>query len=186
MMMRLLLLAIVLVSTSGPAIAQTTGVLKGLIMDSEGAVIPKAKVELKSTAIEQQKYTNSLGEYSFAAVPIGHYRLRVTAQGFHRAFNYEIDFSGSKAASYDFALAPCSDEPSNRRSEPFDDSDSAAIGRQLLLPLIPTTDLPPDKRPILEAESVDPSWLTSKQASHLRIMSHLEIRTLAERTKDQE
>ncbi len=63
---------------------ETTGGLQGTVKDPSGAVVPKAKVVLTSTALVGSKelVTDSSGYYRFANLSPGTYTLTVTAQGF--------------------------------------------------------------------------------------------------------
>jgi Carboxypeptidase regulatory-like domain len=63
---------------------ETTGGLQGTVKDPSGAVVPKAKVILSSTAMVGNKelITDASGYYRFANLPPGTYMLQVTAQGF--------------------------------------------------------------------------------------------------------
>jgi hypothetical protein len=63
---------------------ETTGGLQGTVKDPSGAVVPKAKVVLTSTAMVGSKelVTDASGYFRFANLPPGDYTLTVTAQGF--------------------------------------------------------------------------------------------------------
>jgi hypothetical protein len=65
--------------------AQTsTSAISGTVSDSSGAVVPGAAVTLtnEGTGIVQNQKTTQAGVYSFPALPIGTYTLRVDLQGF--------------------------------------------------------------------------------------------------------
>ena len=64
----------------------TTGTITGSVTDQSGAVIQNAQIHAVDTAKGTTLETNSLadGIFSFRAVPIGTYRLEVTASGFSR------------------------------------------------------------------------------------------------------
>jgi hypothetical protein len=63
---------------------ETTGGLQGTVKDPSGAVVPKAKVVVTSTAMigSKELVTDSSGAFRFANLPPGDYTLVVTAQGF--------------------------------------------------------------------------------------------------------
>jgi hypothetical protein len=63
---------------------ETTGGVQGTVKDPTGAVVPKAKVVITSTAMVGSKevVTDSSGAFRFANLPPGDYTLVVTAQGF--------------------------------------------------------------------------------------------------------
>jgi hypothetical protein len=69
--------------------AQTssTGAVSGTVVDSTGAVVPTAAVELTSiaTGASQKQTVNESGQFVFPSVPPGDYTLKVTAHGFRTA-----------------------------------------------------------------------------------------------------
>jgi hypothetical protein len=83
---------------TGFGIAQTvTGSVTGEISDSTGAVLPNAHVvaENVDTGVKTTASTNASGVYNLLFLPIGRYKVTVTAQGFSpqafSAFTLEID-----------------------------------------------------------------------------------------------
>lgn len=65
----------------------TTGTITGVVVDPQGAVIPKATVTATNTATGIVLRTTSLsaGDFAFHAVPIGTYKVQVEASGFTEA-----------------------------------------------------------------------------------------------------
>jgi Carboxypeptidase regulatory-like domain/TonB-dependent Receptor Plug Domain len=65
----------------------TTGTITGTVVDPSGAVIQNAHVQAIDTSKGTTLETNSLadGIFSFRAVPIGNYKLTITASGFNPA-----------------------------------------------------------------------------------------------------
>ncbi len=63
---------------------ETTGGLQGVVKDASGAVVPKAKVVISSTAMigSKEVITDATGYYRFANLPPGGYTLTVSGQGF--------------------------------------------------------------------------------------------------------
>lgn len=67
------------------AVSQTTSSeILGLVTDTSGAVVLGARVTITRTATNESRtaLTNSAGEYSFPAVDIGEYNVRVEMEGF--------------------------------------------------------------------------------------------------------
>jgi hypothetical protein len=85
-MMRRLILAVLFVLSVGlPAMAQTfRGAINGTVTDPSGAVVPNAQVKAinKATAIEHATLSTSDGQFAFQDLPVGAYKVVVTAQGF--------------------------------------------------------------------------------------------------------
>ena len=64
----------------------TTGTITGTVVDPAGAVIQNAHVQAVDTTKGTTLVTNSLadGIFSFRAVPVGTYKLQITADGFNQ------------------------------------------------------------------------------------------------------
>ena len=67
--------------------AQTgTSRIRGVVLDSSGAVTPGAEVTVlhEATGFTRSAVTNSYGQYSFEAMPLGLYTITVTLKGFKK------------------------------------------------------------------------------------------------------
>ncbi|MGA3127924.1 MAG: carboxypeptidase regulatory-like domain-containing protein [Candidatus Korobacteraceae bacterium] len=64
--------------------ATVGGKIAGKVIDASGSVIPEATVAITNTetGMLQITKTNAVGAYSFPILPVGHYRLKMTATGF--------------------------------------------------------------------------------------------------------
>ncbi len=80
----LLLFSIVL---CGPVYGQSTASLNGTVTDATGAAVPNAKVRAtnQATGVESATQSDAAGAYLFPSLPIGIYRLEVTAPSFQTA-----------------------------------------------------------------------------------------------------
>jgi len=82
-------LALLLLSFAlgGLAHAQSTASLNGIVTDPTGAAVPNAKVVAtnQATGVEKTTQSDEAGAYLFPALPIGTYRLDVTATSFQTA-----------------------------------------------------------------------------------------------------
>src|SRR6266404_814847 len=60
------------------------GTLRGVVLDQSGAVVPNAKVMAtnEGTSVEASTTTTSVGVYTFPALLVGSYKLRVEVPGF--------------------------------------------------------------------------------------------------------
>jgi hypothetical protein len=75
--------------------AATGGSISGIVADPTGAVVPRAVLNLVSVA-QQTEYratSNMQGSYSFPSLPVGHYDLTISADGFRaqRKMNLAVD-----------------------------------------------------------------------------------------------
>ena len=76
--------ALILLLTTGPALAQATAQLSGTIRDESGAVLPGVTVTAKQTdtGFNRSVVTDGAGAYVFPYLPTGPYRLEVALPGF--------------------------------------------------------------------------------------------------------
>jgi len=84
-LLRLVATSIVMVFTALAGHSQTfRGAINGTVTDPSGAVIVNAQVKATETAtgIEHNTVTTSDGQFSFQDIPLGIYKVTVTAQGF--------------------------------------------------------------------------------------------------------
>jgi hypothetical protein len=84
--MRRFFLGLLLISILGAAASAQTfrGAINGTVTDPSGGVVPNAQVKAMETAtsIEHATVTTSDGAFSFQDIPLGFYKVMVTAQGF--------------------------------------------------------------------------------------------------------
>jgi Carboxypeptidase regulatory-like domain/TonB dependent receptor-like, beta-barrel len=84
-MRRLFLLAVVLLSLAVAANSQTfRGAINGTVTDPSGAVVPNVQVKAteSATGIDHSTTTTSDGVFAFQDIPLGFYKVTVTAPGF--------------------------------------------------------------------------------------------------------
>lgn len=84
-MKRLVLAILVVLSLTAVANAQTfRGAINGTVSDPSGAVVPNAAVKAteNSTGIDHNTVTTNDGAFSFQDIPLGFYKVAVTASGF--------------------------------------------------------------------------------------------------------
>ncbi len=84
-MKRLILAILVVLSLAVGANAQTfRGAINGTVTDPSGAVVPNAAVKAteSATGIDHNTVTTSDGVFSLQDIPLGSYKVTVTASGF--------------------------------------------------------------------------------------------------------
>lgn len=101
------MLVALLFATAAFAQSGTTGV-SGTITDQAGAVVPGATVTLTSTTtgLTRSDVTNDEGRYAFSSIQPSTYRLEVTATGFKKAVNTEVQALVDTPARINIALEP--------------------------------------------------------------------------------
>src|SRR5207247_1773330 len=82
--MRVIRLAIVFVFSTAILWAQATSQIQGIVQDTSGAVIPgiEVKATQTDTGISRMAISSEDGRYVLPNLPIGPYRLEVSAPGF--------------------------------------------------------------------------------------------------------
>lgn len=101
------LLGIPLLAIAVTASAQTsTSRISGTVMDPTGAVVPNATVTLvnEATGLIEKQQTTEAGLYSFPALPVGVYTVRVEAAGFRAAVRPGIVLQVNTPAVVDITI----------------------------------------------------------------------------------
>lgn len=102
-----LLPLVILLCIASAAVAQSNyGAIRGLVMDSQGAGIPKASIVLTSeaTKITRTTATNGSGEFAFSAVDPGKYSIVITSDGFKRVESHGIIVDAGNTIAHDVKL----------------------------------------------------------------------------------
>jgi hypothetical protein len=73
--------------------AQTTGTLRGTVKDPSGAVVPRAAVTVvqQGTNVSRSTTSSEQGGFELPALPVGLFELDITAPGFKRFVQRDID-----------------------------------------------------------------------------------------------
>jgi len=123
----------VILLTSAPLLAQTTGNLEGKVTDSNGAALPGVTVEAKSPALQgtRSDSTSYDGTYRLPLLPPGSYTVTWTLQGFAPK-SEKVTVSLGKDSSVDVTLyAGITGELTVSASAPVLDTSSTALGTNL-------------------------------------------------------
>ena len=88
------------------ASAQSTATIQGSVTDQSGAVLSNARILAQNiaTGLERSTQSDSSGNYQIAALPVGNYRLEVTAQGFQTAVITSITLEVSQTIQQNIEL----------------------------------------------------------------------------------
>lgn len=95
-----------LLAICSPAHAQSAAALQGRVTDSTGAVVVNAAVTVRNPAtnLNQVAQTDSEGNYQFAALPVGTYRVEVRAPGFQTEIVEGVTIEVGRSAGQNFQL----------------------------------------------------------------------------------
>lgn len=98
-----------LVILSAAAAAQTvTGTIKGTVVDTNGAIVPGASIEIENieTGLKRSLTTNDDGSYQATFLPLGNYRVTTTQTGFGPVTRENIQIALNETKQVDFKLDP--------------------------------------------------------------------------------
>jgi vitamin B12 transporter len=109
-MMRIVLCAFLAATvTAGPALAQSTGVIEGIVVDTSGGVLPGARIEARnegqSVAITM---TGNDGRYRFELTVGVVYELSARLEGF-AILSVQMRPSGATTQDFELRIAPLTD-----------------------------------------------------------------------------
>jgi len=113
--------------------AQTTTTLYGAVSDRTGATIPGAEVSATNidTNLTRAATTNAEGQYRLEFMPIGNYKINISATGFKKYVQTGITLDVNVVARVDVTLdvGATSDEIEVTATAPVVNTDNAQIGR---------------------------------------------------------
>lgn len=90
-----------------PALAQVVGAaVNGTVTDESGAVLPQARVLVKSLETEatRELLSDSAGRYSVPSIAVGRYEITVDKSGFRPQVKTGINLAVGQSATVDFTL----------------------------------------------------------------------------------
>jgi len=82
--------------------------IEGTVVDTNGAAISGARVVVRSveTGLEREGVTNGGGHFSVPVLPVGHYSVKITVNGFGPAERTDISLRVGETTTVDFTLKP--------------------------------------------------------------------------------
>jgi len=87
------------------AVAQSTGTLRGQVVDPSGAVVPNATVAiLQSGGPTYSGKTNNAGNYEIGNLPAGSYTVTANAEGFTAFIQNGVQVTAGQVARFNIAL----------------------------------------------------------------------------------
>src|SRR5439155_24459874 len=125
------LVSLVLSSTL-PVGAQTTGVITGTITDSTGAVVPGATVTVRNmgTAEERVVEGNASGFYIAYSLPVGTYEVEATATGFKKVSrpNIQLNVADRLAINITLEVGAINESVSVTSTAPILETEKGDVG----------------------------------------------------------
>jgi Carboxypeptidase regulatory-like domain/TonB dependent receptor-like, beta-barrel/TonB-dependent Receptor Plug Domain len=143
--------------------AQTTGAIKGTVVDSTGAVLPGVTVTISSDAIiggNRTTVTGDTGGYRFPSVPIGTYAVESTLAGFEtqRKENVQVGIAFTATVDFELKLSTISETVTVTGESPVVDVTSSGLASSFkgdMLDDIPTQRSMTDLMQVSPGMSVD-------------------------------
>ena len=95
-----------------PSFGQSTATLTGTVTDEQGAVVPNAQVVTtnQETNLRRATTTDATGNYQFAFLPTGTYRVAVQVSGLQQQMVTDIRLDVSRTVAQNFKLKPATVE----------------------------------------------------------------------------
>jgi hypothetical protein len=86
---------------------QTTGGITGLVTDPQGRILPGATANVvgDETGLKRSQVSGTDGYYAFANLPVGHYTMTVTHDGFQTQVFPKISVEGGRTGTVNVTLA---------------------------------------------------------------------------------
>src|SRR5262249_9070160 len=99
--------AVLILVLIAPAPAQSTAILLGRVVDSNGSVVPGVKIIVcnQATGVERIAQTDSDGAYQVAALPVGMHRVEVRSTGFQTQVVERLSVEVGRTVVQDFRLS---------------------------------------------------------------------------------
>lgn len=120
------------VFSSYVAFAQSTSTIQGTITDTTGGYVPNAKVVIHNmgTGEERTAQSDNAGFYAMASLPVGTYRVTVTAPGMQTvvANNVVLQVGSTHAQNFTLSVAAAQTEIQVTGAAPVIASETVAVG----------------------------------------------------------
>ncbi len=157
------------ISLCSYALAQSTASLEGTIVDTSGAVVPKAKVSVHNlgTGEERNAESDSAGLYVVPSLPVGTYRVNVTAAGMQSvaASNVLLEVGQVAAQKFSLHVASSSEVVEVSSAVPTVTSETATVGAVMDAKTV--QEIPLNGRHFLDMGFLIPGSVTPPQNANL-------------------
>jgi hypothetical protein len=124
---------VLLTSWNLTAFAQSTATLHGTVTDPQGATVVGARVTVRNvaTGIERTTQSDSAGSYSFPSMPIGTYRVEISAEGFEQTVleGITLEVSQTVEENIQMKVGVMTQEVTVTSEAPVVDSSTTTVGQ---------------------------------------------------------
>src|SRR5260370_16339476 len=97
---------LLILASANSSLAQSTATLEGTVTDATGAVVPGAKIVVHNQATGEDRNVESdtTGVYLVPSLPVGTYRVNVTAPGMQSVVSNNIPLEVGRTVQQNFSL----------------------------------------------------------------------------------
>jgi hypothetical protein len=97
---------VVAFSVCAVAHAQSTALVTGVVIDPNGAAVPRVRIIATNadTSVQRLTATDEVGRYQLAALPVGTYRIEIIAKGFRKHVLDGLTLAVGQSVDQDFQL----------------------------------------------------------------------------------
>jgi hypothetical protein len=160
------LLPVLLVSLSHLTVmAQSTAALQGTVVDQSGAVVPNARILVRSraTAVERTTQTDNSGRYQVPALPVGSYRVEVQARGWQTQVvnNLTLEVSQTTIQNFQLTVGSIKQEMTVTAEAPLVETATITVGQVINQKTV--QEVPLNGRHFVELGLLIPGSVTSPQ-----------------------
>src|SRR5262245_61251216 len=159
-----------LVTSCAPAVyAQSTASIEGQIIDQNGAVITGVVIKAinRSIAVERATATDDDGRYQITALPVGDYRLEVSAQGFQSQVleNVRVEVSRRLVQDFQLRVGETSEQVTITSSNGLIENGSVSLGHMIDRRVV--QEIPLNGRHFIDLGLLAPGSVTPPQNGNL-------------------
>ena len=110
-----------------------TGTITGSVLDSSGATVPSADVQIKNedTGLTRNAKTNETGGFNFTLLPVGRYSVSASANGFRKKVISGLVLQVDQTAEIKVSLEPglVSETVTVQGTTPLLESETSSVGQ---------------------------------------------------------
>lgn len=127
------IVACLVLSSTPVAARQSTGTIQGAVTDQSGAIVANVKITIRNqaTGLERATESDSAGNYQFAALPVGLYRIEARADGFQAQIinDVTLEVSQKMVQNIQLSVGGVTQEVTITADAPVVESTTMAVGQ---------------------------------------------------------